>query len=150
MASSINSERQPLRPLENPNVEVSNKATQIAKKMAITLVAIGAIGALITFASHGPLSVIASDAMVVGAGGAAIAGTAYAGLKFMRDRRQANQAKEGLKDAVAQEDIESAIGSASFRDGDSYKRNVEINGKRYEMEVIKQNNGIGRINLKNK
>lgn len=148
MSKGVSGESQSLRPLEHPKVEVNNKLTRYARNAAIGLVAIAAIGALATFTAHGGFASIGSDAMIFGGAGAVVAGAAYGGLRFVRDRRQANEAKKELKNVVSEESLREEI--ASLKNGSTLKKQVKLKGKTYEMEVLKQNDGIGKVNLKNK
>lgn len=148
MSKGVSGESQPLRPLDNPKVEVNNKLTRYARNAAIGLVAIAAIGALATFTAHGGFASIGSDAMIFGGAGAVVAGAAYGGLHFARDRRQANAAKKALKNVVSEQGLIDEM--SSMKNGSTLKKQVKLNGETYEMEVLKQNDGIGKVNLKNK
>jgi len=146
-------ESQALTPLNNPKVQVNNKLTRVARNIAIGLVFAAALGAIVTFTAHGGVGSAASDVMVFSGGAAVLSGGAYLGLRFARDRMQANKAKDEFERKVAAGDAGFAdVGEeiGSLKNGATMEKEVKLHGKKYLMRVLKKDNGVHSVNLKNK
>jgi hypothetical protein len=141
-------------PLHNPNIKVSNKLTRMVKKASIGLSVICIFGVITTFAAHGGYASIGSDLMIFGGGAAILSIIGWGALHFGRDRRQVNKAKEEFKRQLNEGEEESFtqdIGEeiSCLKPGSELRRKITLNGKIYMIEVLKSNNGIGRVNIKN-
>lgn len=148
MAASINSgEGLPLvqkDQLDHVEWNISNQATRVMRNIAIGAVVAGALAAVVVIASHGGSTLISSYA-AIGAGGAAVAaGTVYGALKLFRDRPEKNRADRAWR-AADKEGVRSAIGT--LQEGDKLTREVKLNGKKYNVEVVK---GGDKIKLSSK
>lgn len=133
-------ERQPLvskDQFNNAEVTITNKATTVLRNIAITALGVAVIAAIVIVASHGGHAgtAIPSD-IGVGAGSAAVgAGVVWGALKLFRDRPEKKRVEQDWK--AKNKDTYKADVAGLREDGLKLTQKITLNGKPYNLEVIK-------------